>query len=67
MIRINLMPAEERSQKARRTAKVKKPRAGFLMPLAILAGVVVLVLIYRTFSETAASLLMSSAAPVCPL
>lgn len=45
MIRINLMPAEERTQKVRRVRSggSKPPSGGMLLPLAILAGVVVLV------------------------
>ena len=42
MIRINLMPIEERSQKARRVSSQKKS-GGLLLPLAILAGLLVLV------------------------
>ena len=45
MIRINLMPAEERAQKVRRVRSggSKAPSGGLLLPLAILAGVVVLI------------------------
>jgi Tfp pilus assembly protein PilN len=45
MIRINLMPAEERAQKVRRVRSggSKPPSGGLLLPLAILAGVVVLI------------------------
>jgi Tfp pilus assembly protein PilN len=41
MIRINLMPLEERSQKARRPQAAKKSTGGLLLPLAIVAGVLV--------------------------
>jgi type IV pilus assembly protein PilN len=45
MIRINLMPAEERAQKVRRVRSggSKPPSGGLLLPIAILAGVVVLI------------------------
>src|SRR5262245_58943714 len=44
MIRINLMPAEERAQKARRVRAggSEPPSAGLLLPVASLAAVVVL-------------------------
>ena len=43
MIRINLMPFEERGQKARRPQAAKKSAglAGLLLPMAIIAGVMV--------------------------
>jgi type IV pilus assembly protein PilN len=43
MIRVNLMPAEERNQKVRRARAggPKPPSGGLLLPIAILAGVVV--------------------------
>jgi Tfp pilus assembly protein PilN len=45
MIRINLLPFEERSQKARRPQANRKSggAAGVLLPLAIVAGVLVLI------------------------
>jgi len=48
MIRINLMPFEERGQKARRPQSARKSgggggTAGMLLPLAIVAGVLVLI------------------------
>ena len=45
MIRINLMPFEERGQKARRPQAARKSggAAGVLLPLAIVAGVLVLI------------------------
>jgi type IV pilus assembly protein PilN len=43
MIRINLMPFEERSVKARKPQSAKKSAAGLLLPLAIVAGVLVLI------------------------
>ena len=45
MIRINLMPFEERSQKTRRPQSSRKSggASGILLPLAIVAGVLVLV------------------------
>ena len=43
MIRVNLMPAEERAHKTRRAGKSRKPTAGLVLPIAILAGVIVLV------------------------
>ena len=45
MIRINLMPFEERSQKARRPQSSRKSGgvSGILLPLAIVAGVLVLI------------------------
>jgi len=45
MIRINLMPFEERSQKTRRPQAARKSggASGVLLPLAIIAGVLVLI------------------------
>lgn len=45
MIRINLMPFEERGQKARRPQAARKSGgiAGLLLPIAIIAGVLVLI------------------------
>lgn len=45
MIRINLMPFEERSQKARRPQSSRKSGgvAGLILPMAIVAGVLVLI------------------------
>jgi Tfp pilus assembly protein PilN len=43
MIRINLMPFEERSVKARKPQAARKSIAGLLLPLAIVAGVLVLI------------------------
>jgi type IV pilus assembly protein PilN len=42
MIRINLMPAEERAHKVRRASGTRKP-AGLLLPIAIVAGVLVMI------------------------
>jgi Tfp pilus assembly protein PilN len=43
MIRINLMPFEERSVKTRKPQSAKKSAAGLLLPMAIVAGVLVLI------------------------
>jgi hypothetical protein len=43
MIRINLMPFEERSVKARKPQSAKKSAAGMLLPMAIIAGVLVFI------------------------